>query len=31
MFFDQLDKRNTMVKSIFAFEEIGQVILADPG
>ena len=29
MFFNQLDKRNVMVKSIIAFEEVGQVGLAD--
>jgi hypothetical protein len=29
MFFDQLDKRNAMVKSILAFNEVGQVGLAD--
>ena len=29
MFFDQLDERNAMVKSILAFEEVGQVSLAD--
>jgi hypothetical protein len=29
MFFNQLDERNAMVKSILAFEEVGQVSLAD--
>jgi hypothetical protein len=29
MFFDQLNERNAMVKSILAFEEVGQVSLAD--
>jgi hypothetical protein len=28
MFFDQLYKRNAMVKSVLAFEEVGQVVLA---
>jgi hypothetical protein len=31
MFFDQLDERNAMVMSILAFEEVGQVVLADLG
>jgi hypothetical protein len=29
MFFDQLDERNAMMKSIIAFEEVGLVGLAD--
>ena len=29
MFFDQLDERNAMVKSILTFEKVGQVGLAD--
>ena len=29
MFFDQLDERNAMLKSILAFEEVGLVSLAD--
>ena len=31
MCLDQLDERNAMVKSILAFEEVGQVSLADLG
>ena len=31
MFFDQLDERDAMVKSVLAFEEVGQVGLADLG
>jgi hypothetical protein len=31
MFFDQLNERNTMVKSVLAFEKVGQVSLADLG
>ena len=29
MFFDQIDERNTMVMYVLAFEEVGQVGLAD--
>jgi hypothetical protein len=29
MFFDQLDESNAMVKSVLAFEKVGQVVLAD--
>jgi len=29
MFFDQLNERNAMVKSFLAFDEVGQVGLAD--
>jgi hypothetical protein len=31
MFFDQLDERNAMVKSILAFKKVGLVSLADLG
>ena len=29
MFFDQLDERNAIVKSVLAFEKVSQVGLAD--
>jgi hypothetical protein len=31
MFVDQLDERNAMVKCVLAFEQVGQVGLADSG